>query len=269
MAAALASAASAALFFLFAPTGATPGDIVTVRLGGTPPGFTADRRERPFQRAIRVYLVAVDEAGEIRGRFDRRLSFLGRLVPDARGRGLLRVTVPPLDTGDYVLAYWCPGCARHGSPTFGVQTIPLVSRYRRLMGLRVELPDPRETCPVTIPNATSAPPGLERSARWHTNGFLWTGLPADGVLRSRLQPDGSIFEKWIWHVAGWRVEGLPLAVSFERLDVPGAVGRAETVRGTTFSTWAARMRFPDEGCYRVTGRVGDVSLSYVVQVMAG
>jgi hypothetical protein len=32
-------------------------------------------------------------------------------------------------------------------------------------------------------------------------------------------------------------------------------------------TWAARMYFPSEGCWRVTGRVEDVALSFVVQVV--
>jgi hypothetical protein len=269
VAAALASTATAALFFLFEPTSAKAGDLVTVRLGGTPPSFTTSQRQRPFQQGLRVYLVAAEDAAEIRGRFDPRLSFLGRIVPDARGRGLLRFTVPPLDTGDYVLAYWCPGCARHGSPTFGVQTIPRVARFRHLMGLRVELPDPREACPVTIPNATSAPPGLEPSARWHTNGFLWTGLPEDGVFSGgRVEPDGSIFEKWIWFAA--RVDGR-FTVRLERLDAPGPTLEAETVRGSRTSfrgsaTWAARMRFASPGCWRVTGRVGDVTLSYVIAV---
>lgn len=261
VAAALSSAAGAALFFLFSATVAKPGDVVTLRLGWTPAEFTASRRERPLQRAIRVYLVAAGEAADVRGRFDRRLSFLGRIVPDARGRGLLRFTVPPLDNGDYVLAYWCPGCVRYGSPTFGVQTIPRVSRYRRLMGLRVELPDPRSACPVTVPNSP-------RSGRFnHTNGFLSSTLPSGGVISAaRYEPDGSLFWKPYWRARD--PEGWTVAVRGQRLDAPAPLMRVLAVRWGSGS-WATASTFPSEGCWRITGRVGDVSLSYVVKVVAG
>lgn len=197
--AAVASSASAALFFLLKPTTAKPGDLVTVRLGGTPPGFTTSQRKKPFKPPIRLYLVAGDEADEIRSRLDRRLSFIGRIVADRNSRGLLTFTVPPLDTNDYVLAYWCPGCARYGSDTFGVQTIPRVSRYRHLMGLRVEMPDPTETCPVTIPRSSS-------TGRFtYGNGLLATTVPRDGVVvASRYEPDGSLFWKPYWLPRGPR-----------------------------------------------------------------
>ncbi|MBA3434135.1 MAG: hypothetical protein H0U08_08590, partial [Actinobacteria bacterium] len=52
----MVSSASAALFFLFKPTAARTGDVVTVRLGGTPPGFTLDQRERPYRNGMRLYL---------------------------------------------------------------------------------------------------------------------------------------------------------------------------------------------------------------------
>ena len=33
-------------------------------------------------------------------------------------------------------------------------------------------------------------------------------------------------------------------------------------------SWASAVEFPSEGCWRLTGRVQDVSLSYVVKVVA-
>ena len=108
----LATSASAALFFLFSPTAALPGDVVKVRLGGTPAGFTPAQRERPFQRPIRIYLVQDGVAGDVRSRFDPRLHFVGALVPDRNARGMLAFEAPPLDSGTYVVAAWCPGCAR-------------------------------------------------------------------------------------------------------------------------------------------------------------
>jgi hypothetical protein len=32
--------------------------------------------------------------------------------------------------------------------------------------------------------------------------------------------------------------------------------------------WASAVKFPSEGCWRLTGRVGDIALSYVVKVVA-
>lgn len=84
-----------------------------MRLGGTPPRFTLDERVRPLKRPIRLYLVPNDVAGEVSSRADARLHFVGRLVPDRNGRGLLNFRVPPLDTAPYAVAAWCPDCARH------------------------------------------------------------------------------------------------------------------------------------------------------------
>lgn len=112
---AIAPSAYAALFFLFKPTSAAAGERVTVRLGGTPASFTLADRKKPFKRAIRLYLVPNRIAGEARSRFDPRLQFVGRLVPDKKSRGLLTFTVPPVDTDDYAVAAWCPECARYSS----------------------------------------------------------------------------------------------------------------------------------------------------------
>jgi hypothetical protein len=34
-------------------------------------------------------------------------------------------------------------------------------------------------------------------------------------------------------------------------------------------SWMSAVTFPSEGCWRINGRVRDVSLSYVVRVVAG
>ncbi|HLG09032.1 MAG TPA: hypothetical protein VI409_10240 [Gaiellaceae bacterium] len=261
VAAVVAASAHAALFFLFKPTTARAGDLVTVRLGGTPATFTLDQRERPFQRPLRLYLVRNRVAGEISTRFDPRLHFIGALVPDRNVRGVLTFTVPPLDTDTYVVAAWCPGCAKHSlGRTFSVLPIPRVSRYRDLMGLRVRLPSAMETCPVT---------GEGR----YGNGLLSTTLPADGVLLARREPDGSLFQKLPW-LPRAGLTGV-LTVRGERLDAPsprmgvlsvnwGYASSGPAARGS----WASAVSFPSEGCWRISGRVRDVTLSYVVKVVA-
>jgi hypothetical protein len=150
VAAAIAGPAQAALFFLFDRTAAGPGDVVAIRLGGTPKGYAAKDRSLPLQRPIRVYLVPAEDAASVRGRFDPRLHFVGIVRPDRNTRGVLTFRLPPLDPGTYAVASWCPGCAQFSfGSTFFVQTIPRVSRYREEMALAVRMPDAAKACPVT------------------------------------------------------------------------------------------------------------------------
>jgi hypothetical protein len=257
----LAASASASLFFLFDPTSAGPNERVTVRLGGTPASFTPDARNLPLQRAMRLYLVPNDVARTVRSRFDKRLHFVGALVPDRDQRGILTFTVPPLDSGTYAVAVWCPACGPSSrGRTFFV--LPVArndpGRFAHLQLLDVRMPDVNASCPVTT--------GL------HGNGFLRVSL-SDGVYSMRRDEDGTLFNK-----LGW----LPkkgfagnLTVRGERLDAPGTLrvlsvnwgqmivnGRA--VRGS----WMSAVKFPSEGCWRLTGRVSDISLSYVVKAVA-
>lgn len=167
VAAAIAGSAHAALFFLFAPRSAEAGQLVAVRLGGTPAGFTRADREKPFGRPMRIYLVPNGVAGEVTSRFDPRLHFVGLLVPDRNGRGVLNFRAPPLDTASYVVAVWCPGCAgaSFGETFFVLDPTRLsLARFPALL-LRLRLPDPRDTCPATTGTATACSrPGARRMA---------------------------------------------------------------------------------------------------------
>jgi hypothetical protein len=267
MAAAIGAAATAenarsALFFLFEPTAAQPGDLVTVRTGNTPAGFQLGQRVAPFQRPLRVYLVPNRVAGDVRTRFDTRLEFVGSIVPDSQGKGILRFRAPPLDSDSYAVAAWCPGCARYsGGRTFSVLRVDdgIVPRYRPLMLLRLRTPLAAERCPVTAPaNGT------------YGNGLLSTTLRRDGLLLRRPEPDGTIFWKFGWSPS--RPGGV-LTVRGERLDAPSPPMRVLGVHWGYSSTghggWASAVLFPSEGCWRIRGRVRDVSLTFVVKVVRG
>jgi hypothetical protein len=258
VAAAAAGSAHAALFFLFDRTAAEPGDVVSIRLGGTPKGFTTEDRQIPLKRPMRLYLVPAESAAAVRGRFDAKLHFVGSIMPDRNTRGALTFSVPPLDSGTYAIASWCPGCAAFSrGRTFFTQTIPRVSRYRDEMALRLDMPEAAERCPVTRGR--------------YGNGFLATTVPGpDGVLATRKDPDGLLFQKLWWLPK--RGFGGNLVVRGERLDSPGRM----TVHGVNWGhssdgrgSWASAVGFPSEGCWRLSGRVGDISLTYVVRVVEG
>lgn len=206
-----------------------------------------------------MYLVPNAFAPAVRSRLDKRLHFVGALVPDRDVRGVLTFRAPPLDSGDYAVAAWCPGCARYsGGQSFLVLPKPQVGRFRQFQALRIRT-DVASSCPVT-----KGPYG---------NGFLFVHAPGDGFLVARREPDGTLFQKLGWlPKKDW---GGNLQVRGERLDGPGQLRVLRVNWGHTYvggvrgrGSWATPVLFPSEGCWRLTGRVGDVSLTYVMQVVA-
>ena len=210
--------ASAATFFLFDRSDADPNDRVTVRIGGTPKSFTPSRRVKPFQRPMRLYLVRNDVAAQVHSRLDRRLTFVGSIVPDKNFRGLLTFSVPPLDAGTYTLAYWCPACATYSrGETFFVQRPEqFVPRYRSQALLSLAA---TASCPVTLPNG-NRPPGQPRNVSWYGNGLLFAGVASAGVRTygpDDVDADGAIGDKLLWVTTPpWQRPTL----SGERLDAP-------------------------------------------------
>jgi len=249
--------ARAALVFVFDQPSASPNDRVTLRTGGTPKAFTLRQQMKPLQRPVRVYLVRADLATEIRSRLDPRLQFLASIALDQRGRALVTLSVPPLDSGTYTLAYWCPGCTTaNSSRTFFVQR----------SGLRINA---TPSCPVTLPNA-SRPPDQPRSS-WYGNGLLWAGVGADGIYavdQDDVGADGSIGNKLLWVTTPrWSRP----TISGERLDADAPPLRVLRVNQGSFAgappSYMSPVSFPTAGCWRLTARVDDVSLSYVVEVV--
>jgi hypothetical protein len=255
-----------ALFFLFRPTTAKPGDWVAIRTGGTPANFEPAGRIAPFQPPVRVYLVRDAVAASVHSRFDPRLHFIGSLVADARGRGILAFRVPPLDPDPYAVAAWCPGCAPYSrGETFFTLPVDdrrdIVARFRTQMVLHVKGTPARKTCPVTLP---------ERH-RMYGNGALATNLLPGGTLEvtpRHVARDGSIGWKFGWTPN--RIRGR-LSVHGKRLDAKAPPLRVLDVSWGHSSIgrggWASAVSFPTQGCWNITGRVKDVSLSFVVRVV--
>jgi len=189
----------------------------------------------------------------VRSRFDPRLSFIGSVGTSRPAR--LSFTVPPLEPESYALAYWCRGCLPPGK---GIAT-------QATPALRVNAPV-GEGCPTTKPNG-NAPPGVSKSTwKFHGNGMLAVLLPPNAALTTNSLGGYKMF----W-VAKSGVRG-SFFVNYRRLEPPSSSLDAVTVPGSLGGydgpSWASRMSF-EAGCWQITGRVLDVSLSFVVQVVRG
>jgi hypothetical protein len=128
---------------------------------------------------------------------------------------------------------------------------------------------PSPPCPVTVPNG-STPPGEQPSPDYHGNGQLWTGLWPEGKVifepggPGTIYEDGSLGMKWPW----WRgVEGR-LTIEGRRLDAPAPLLRHTIPNGYGESGFQATgLIFPTEGCWEVTGKVGQAELTFVTLVV--
>ena len=107
-------------------------------------------------------------------------------------------------------------------------------------------------------------------SRRYGGSRLWVILPRAGrLLVQRDQPDyGTYATKLAWIPD--RDRNVRLTVSGRRLDAPGRMivrrvswGWSSTGRGS----WASAVSFPEAGCWRLTGRAGPTTLSYVVKVV--
>jgi LysM repeat protein len=124
-------------------------------------------------------------------------------------------------------------------------------------------------CPVTAPNGSLPPGETVESPDYLGNGELWTVLWPDGKIimqTENQEPDGSLGMKWGW----WRAVNGPLTIEGRRLDATSEPLRADIPDGygdTGFQV--SSLIFPAPGCWEVTGRVGESSLTFVTEVVDG
>jgi len=140
-------------------------------------------------------------------------------------------------------------------------------------------------CAVTVPNG-STPPGQTSSPQHHGNGKLWTLLGNKGkfvvapesapeylgphgeiAVDGVLSPDGSVGIKAPW----WRGPGVRgrVRIQAQRLDAPAPrVDRTIPPHGYGLTGFQATgLSLPSVGCWKVTGRVGEASLTFVTLVL--
>lgn len=134
-------------------------------------------------------------------------------------------------------------------------------------------------CAVTVPNG-SEPPGVlthhgpndspVKNSNFYGNGKLWTTLWPNGTVEFRpggpgsMDSDGSLSMKFPW----WRGVRGKLTIEGRRLDASAPPLRAHIPEGygdTGFQSTA--LIFPTEGCWEVTGKVGEASLKFVTRVV--
>lgn len=126
-------------------------------------------------------------------------------------------------------------------------------------------------CPTTEPNGFS-PPGEHWASKGYGNGALWTSLWTDGTIVFRpggpgfVSADGALKMKQPWWrrslegellIEGRRLDGSAPPLRYEQLGI------AESPLGLNPSY----LIFPTPGCWEVTGRVGNDSLTFVTRVV--
>ena len=132
---------------------------------------------------------------------------------------------------------------------------------------RVAAPPSAATCTTTQP--LPAPKELVGGAVANGNGELWVvGLPPGGVIEidpKNVAEDGSLYAKLGW----FRAHRGDLHISGERVDAPAPPLRAESTPNAPDNGFeASGLTFSSQGCWKVTGRIGDGRpLSFVVFVV--
>jgi hypothetical protein len=148
-----------------------------------------------------------------------------------------------------------------GETTLRLTTIEVASPA----GETPATPAAQPTCPVTRPNG-NPPPGEIPSSNHHGNGALWTILPPDGralVPPEGLQADGTLSLDWPW----WQWKEGQLTLTGRRLGPSSAPLLANIIEGNEErGPQSSELFFPAEGCWEITGKVGNAELTFVILV---
>ena len=172
--------------------------------------------------------------------------------------------------GVLVAASTVSGCSTAGSAPSGSPasaTAPSSQSPTRPVGV----------CPTTTSSGTATPPAslgyrppppVSYVKDWYGNDALWVMLPPTGKLPvTSRDPDGRLGTKFPWY----RLASGEVQVTAERLDGPTGNFNADvgTVPEYGDRGFAPSMLYwSAPGCWRVTGRLADKELTFVVVVTA-
>jgi hypothetical protein len=125
-------------------------------------------------------------------------------------------------------------------------------------------------CQATMPrpDPPSIGAGLFGWGSAYGNSGLWVGgLGPGGITvgyKYLLQPDGAISWKYGW----WRITPGTLTIAGHRLDAPAPPLAADVPQGYgPVGFQASGVVFPTEGCWQITGKTGNTSLTFVIFVI--
>jgi hypothetical protein len=231
---------------------------------------------RPLATAISSYLVSlqvfdenkglVTQVDGVPGHGERPTNTWqpGEIIIDPYALNL-PANLPPGQYRLLLLMFDATGGAqvftREGNGAITLATFEVPPKISAATPQPIDLP----ACPVTVPNG-STPPGEAYSPEHHGNGELWTVLWPDGNIvigPQDIMPDGSLSAKSLW----WRGVKGQLTIEGRRLDAEASPLRADIPGGYGDSgVQATALIFPTEGCWEVTGRVGDAALTFVTRV---
>jgi hypothetical protein len=136
----------------------------------------------------------------------------------------------------------------------------------RPASLTASFPATKGTCPLTLPNGRDFPADNDVGAN-HGNGKLWTTMwPHNVVIATPdyIAADGSVGMKWPWW---WRGVKGKLTITGRRLDGKAPPLTAEIPTGYGQGFQPSGISFPTEGCWEVTGSVGDAKLTFVTLIL--
>lgn len=125
------------------------------------------------------------------------------------------------------------------------------------------------TCPVTEPRQAPDTVGnLWGKGSAFGNDDLWVGgLGEKGIILVDdrfVEPDGSIG----WKLGWWRFVSGTVTITGRRLDAAAPPLRGSTNDGYGLTGFqASGLYFPTEGCWEVTGTVGESNLTFVTFVL--
>lgn len=170
----------------------------------------------------------------------------------------------------FMVAFISTGCVNRGSssaqPSATRLPPPAATVSSPTATLSAPTPSIVVPCPITTPNGNT-PPGEQAAPDYLGNGALWTGLWSNGtvlIAPRNIQDDSSLAMKFFW----WRGVRGALTIEGKRLDTPAPPLRSHIPEGYgDIGFQSTAIIFPTEGCWQVTGKVGDALLTFVTRVL--
>ena len=123
------------------------------------------------------------------------------------------------------------------------------------------------SCPVTLPRKSPLQDFPGSNVYWEGNLFV-ASLPSDGTMAfppDRVGSDGLLAQKFGWY----RGPGLrgKLNIKGKRLDAPAPPLRVHLYDYGDTGFQPSTLIFSTEGCWAVTGRVDQTTLTFVIRVI--